>query len=120
MPEPTDIPAVKPGVLGEYAPDPADPTDKCFGLYLVIGGRSVFVDIREDKYLEQRKAKALTLFASTRELELSLEGFVRENLAFSSRAITYIGLHSKNLDQGEVFWEPTGYTLLKGLSFVLE
>ncbi|HEX5788576.1 MAG TPA: hypothetical protein VFY03_10370, partial [Woeseiaceae bacterium] len=86
--------AVKLGVLGVYAPDPADSSDECYGLYLLIGGQAVFVDIREDKHLEQRKLKALDLFAHSKELEASLEQFVRDNPTFASRSVDYIGLHS--------------------------
>ena len=120
MTEPTRSAAVKLGVLGVYAPDPADPSDECYGLYLLIGGQTVFVDIREDKHLEQRKLKALDLFAHSKELEASLRKFVRDNPTFGSRSVGYIGLHSKNLEQGEVFWDPTGYTVLRGLTFALE
>ena len=117
---PTSVAAPQLGVLGVYAPDPADPADECYGLYLLINGQSVFVDIREDKYLEQRKLRALHLFAHTNELEASLKHFLRVNPAFASRSVGYIGLHSNNLEQGEVFWEPTGYTVLRGLVFALE
>ena len=120
MAEPIDNAAVTLGVLGVYAPDPADPSDECYGLYLLIAGQSVFVDIREDKYLAQRKLKALDLFAHTKELEVSLEQFVRHNPMFASRSVGYIGLHSNNLEQGEVFWDPEGYTVLRGLTFALE
>jgi hypothetical protein len=108
------------GVLGNYAPDQNDLEDECYGLYVQIGQHSVFIDIREDKYLEQRKLKAMQLFENSKALETSLDTFVHANPAFESRSVSYIGLHSKNLDQGEVFWGPTGYTLLRGLSFVLE
>jgi hypothetical protein len=108
------------GVLGNYAPDSNDPEDECYGLYLQIDQHSIFVDIREDKYLEQRKLKALQLVENCKTLQISLENFVLSNPTFKSRSVSYIGLHSKNLDQGEVFWDPTGYTLLRGVSFVLE
>src|SRR4051812_40690462 len=104
-------------MLGVYAPDAADPSDKCYGLYLRIAGHLVFVDIREDKHLEQRKLKALELFAQSEQLGVSLERFVRENPTYASRSVGYIGLHANNLDQGEVFWDPTGYTVLRGLTF---
>jgi len=108
------------GMLGNYVPDSNDSDDECYGLYLHLGKLSVFVDIREDKYLEQRKLKALQLFENCKLLQMSLDNFLLLNPVFKSRTLVYIGLHSKNLDQGEVFWEPTGYTLLKGTSFVLE
>lgn len=120
MTEPTHSEAVELGALGVYAPDPADPSDECYGLYLLIGGQSVFVHIREDKHLEQRKLRALDLFVHSKELEASLEQFVRDNPTFASRSVGYIGLHSNNLEQGEVFWNPIGYTALRGLTFALE
>src|SRR5689334_12230582 len=115
MAEPTHNAAVTLGALGVYAPDPADPSDECYGLYLLIGEQPVFVDIREDTYREQRKLKALDLFAHSKELDASLKQFVRANPTFASRSVGYIGLHSNNLEQGEVFWDPTGYTVLRGL-----
>ena len=108
------------GVLGNYAPDENDPEDICYGLYLKIGQYNVFVDIREDKYLEERKLKAIQLYENSIELQGCLEKFIHANPEFKSRSLRYIGLHSKNLEQGEVFWEPDGYTLLKGLLFVSE
>jgi hypothetical protein len=112
--------AVTLGVLDVYAPDRADPSYECYGLYLSIGAQPVFVDIRQDMRLEQRKLKAMDLFVHSKELEASFERFIADNPAFSTRSVRYIGLHSKNLEQGEVFWDPTGYTLLKDLTFVLE
>ena len=117
-PEPTsELPL---GVLGRYAPDSADPSDLCFGLYVRIGAELVFVDIREDKLLEQRKLRALALFNQSEELEASLKSFLRKNPEYAPRSLAYIGLHAKNLEQGEVFWDPSGYTILRGTTFELE
>jgi hypothetical protein len=106
------------GVLGTYVSTPED--DECYGLYLRINQQPVFVDLREDTFLEERKFKAQQLFSHSEQLERSLEILLLDNPEFRSRKIACLGLHSKNTDQAEVFWEPTGYTLLKGLSFVLE
>lgn len=108
------------GALGNYAPDENDQEDICYGLYLKISQYNVFLDIREDKYLEKRKLKAIQLYENSIELQRSLEIFIHANPEFKSRSLSYIGLHSKNLEQGEVFWEPDGYTLLKGLLFISE
>ena len=108
------------GVLGNYAPDENDPSDESFGLYIKLGRHNVFVDIREDESLEQRKAHALYLADHSKELERSLEEFISKCSVYESRSVSYIGLHSKNLEQGEVFWDPEGYTLLRGLTFELK
>ena len=117
-PEPTTEPPL--GVLGRYAPDSADPSDLSYGLYIRIGTQLAFVDIREDKFLEQRKLKAVALFDQSKELETSLETFLRSNPEFVPRSLAYIGLHATNLEQGEVFWDPAGYTILRGTTFELE
>jgi len=105
------------GVLGVYEDD-AD--DEVYGLYIELGGGRVLVDIREDKLKAQREERALYLAARTAQLEASLAAFVSAHSEFASRQLATIGLHSKSIEQGEVFWEPTGYTLLKDLEFVLE
>jgi hypothetical protein len=51
------------------------------------------------------------------QLNLQLDLFLKANPEFAARSIAYIGLHSKNIEQGEVFWDPDGYTLLKGTTF---
>ena len=104
------------GVLETYLID----GDECFGLYIQLNEHRVFVDIKEDKYLDARKEKALNLFANQQLLANSLSLFVQANPIFATRQPATIGLHAKSLDQGEVFWNPTGYTLLKGLTFELE
>lgn len=78
----------------------------------------MFVDIREDKMIEKRKEFARYLANSTDSLETSLDEFVRANPDYSSKQIATIGLHAKTADQGEVFWDPRGYTTLKGLEFL--
>ena len=104
------------GVLGNYVVDDT----KSFGLFVELNEHVVFVDLRADKYLELRKTKALQLFKNRQQLGQSLSMFVLANPAFRDRQVAYIGLHSKDLEQGEVFWDPSGYTLLKGLSFELD
>jgi hypothetical protein len=101
------------GIIGDYEVD----GDECFGLYIQINQHKVFVDIREDKYLELRKVKAQALFAAQEQLGKALTAFLDANPPFRDRKLAYIGLHSKNIEQGELFWEPQGYTLLKGLCF---
>ena len=105
------------GVLGVYE-DEID--DECYGLYVELGGRRVLIDIREDKLKDQREARALYLASHTAPLEASLAAFLARHPDYDARQLASIGLHSRDIEQGEVFWEPTGYTLLKGLEFVLE
>lgn len=102
------------GQLGQYDLD----GDRLYGLFIRLSSRPVFVDIREDQWLEQRKEKATFLHQNTIELERSLESFLSSHPEFRARTMNSIGLHSKDLDRGEVFWDPTGTCLLKGLQFV--
>lgn len=104
------------GVLGNYVVDDTE----SFGRFINLDEHVAFVDLREDKYLELRKAKAIQLFENRQQLARSLSMLVVANPTFRDRRVAYIGLHSKDLEQGEVFWDPSGYTLLKGLSFELE
>jgi hypothetical protein len=103
----------KPGVLDHYDID----SDNCYGLFVVIGGKHVFVDLREDHYIDDREKFARYLYKNSDELEKNLAEFVKLHPEFSSRQINSIGLHSDTLDQGEVFWTPDGYTGLKGVEF---
>lgn len=102
------------GQFGRYAVD----GDQCYGMYIKLSGKPVFIDIREDSQLEERKRRALTLYENAVALDESLKQFVLANSEFRPRQLTTIGLHSEDLEQGEVFWEPDGYTLLKGFKFV--
>jgi len=102
------------GVLDRYTLDSTD----VYGLFVSLKSKPVFVDIREDRFLEKRKAFARFLSDSTSALEKNLNDFIETHPEFSTRHIVYIGLHAKEIDQGEVFWEPEGYTGLKGLEFL--
>lgn len=113
MPSPRNDVTPPFGVLDRYEVD----GDECFGLYIQVNDQTVFVDIKEDKQVELRKARAQDLFAAQAQLGVALSAFLEASPAFRDRQIAYIGLHSKDLQQGEVFWDPEGYTLLKGLSF---
>jgi hypothetical protein len=103
-------------VLGEWVVD----STPSYGLYLKLGEHLVFVDLRKDKYFEHRKRKVLELVDQEQRLADNLASFVLANPSFGARQVAYIGIHSKDMERGEVFWNPEGYTLLKGLSFVLE
>lgn len=105
------------GVLGEYDIEDDGELDS-YGLYIRLRGGPVFVDIKEDRYVETRKQKALALYESSAIVEQNLERFISENPAFQSRIPMTIGLHSKDLDRAEVFWDPDGYTLMNGFDFV--
>ena len=104
------------GVLGHYELDQTP----SYGLFISLLGSSVFVDVKEDNLLGEREVFAKYLADNTHELENSLSHFLATNPSFADRQISEIGLHSKVLDQGEVFWEPTGYTSLDGLVFSLD
>lgn len=106
-------PAHEIGVLGHYEID----STQVYGLFVSLGGKPVFVDIREDNLIEKRKEFARFLTHNTDTLETSLNEFTQAHPDYSSRQIATIGLHAKTLDQGEVLWDPEGYTRLKGLEF---
>lgn len=101
------------GVLGNYVVDETP----SFGLFIRIRDQPVFVDIKQDRLADFRKFRAVFLHEHQTELDEQLGLFVQANPQFATRSIQYIGLHSENLEQGEVFWDPDGYTLLMGLTF---
>lgn len=101
------------GVLGEYILD----MTKLYGMFIKLSDISTFMDIKKDKYFEKRKEYARFLFEHKVELEISLNKFLDRNPEFKSKKITGIGLFSKDLNQGEVFWDPGGYTIFRGLEF---
>jgi hypothetical protein len=102
------------GQLGTYDVD----GDKLYGLFIELKGRPVFVDIREDSLLDERKQRAAFLHDNTAALERSLDDFQRQHSDFRTRVVGIIGLHSKDIDRGEVFWDPEGTCLLQGLRFI--
>ena len=102
------------GRVGEYVVD----STPSFGLFIELQEQPVFVDIRKDRFVEGRKARAEYLFRHQSELNESLDRFLAENPDFRPKKLTYIGLHSDDLEQGELFWSPSGYTILRGLEFV--
>lgn len=105
------------GVLGSYAVD-GDPSDLSYGLYIQLNDRPVFIDIREDSQLAERRRRAIELHENQKALEESLRRFTAENPKFQHSAVASIGLHASDLQQAEVFWDPDGYTLIRGLDFV--
>ena len=113
----TNEPKINFGVLGDHHVDgEADGTE--FGLYISLNGKATFIDLKIDSFLEQRKKHANFLFVNQRVIEANLNDFMKRNANFSQRVVNSIGLHSKNLTQGEVFWDPDGYTILQELQFV--
>ncbi len=104
------------GVLGSYIVD----STESYGLFMTINGKAVFVDIREDSLIKEREKQALSLFQNVEKIEKSFNDFLSSNSAYQSKELVYIGLHSSKLDEGEVFWEPDGYTKLKDMQFVVE
>jgi len=102
------------GKLGRFTID----GDESFGLFLELAKAPVFVDLREDEQIENRKTRALYLADNVRALESSLAAFRAKNTEFLQRQPTYIGLHSSDPETAEVFWEPDGHTALRGLEFV--
>jgi len=103
------------GVLDTYEID----GEESYGLFLRLPSQQglVFIDIRTDSLLEERKSHALHLFRASSELSEGLVEFRALHPEYADRDVGSIGLHARVLEQGEVFWDPEGYTVLKGLSF---
>jgi hypothetical protein len=102
-------------VLGKLGPYPAEDG---YGLYIRLQERIVFVDIREDDCLKERELYAAMLQEGSVELSRNLAAFQKSNPEFGVRTVNSIGIHSHEHQRGEVFWSPSGYTLLKGLQFL--
>lgn len=101
------------GVLGDYLVDKTP----SFGLFILLNKHRVFVDIRRDDLLELRKSRAKFLYEHQEQLTEQLTKFIANNPEFAGRIPEIIGLHSKDIEQAEVFWNPDGHTSLKGLVF---
>ena len=102
------------GRVGEYVVD----STPSFGLFIELQKQPVFIDIRKDRFVEGRKAQAEYLFQHQSELNDNLNRFLSENPDYRSKRLAYIGLHSDSLEQGELFWDSAGYTILRGLNFL--
>lgn len=88
-----------------------------FGLFIRLRDWPVFVDIKQDRLEVARRERAQFLHHHEAELNVQLELFLKANPEFAARSIASIGLHSKDVERGEVFWDPEDYTLLKGTTF---
>lgn len=108
--------AIEYGKLADYVID----GDDMYGLYLRLCGWSVFVDVRQDEQLEARKIRAYGLFENSSLLENSAKEFLLANPGYAKCTISIIGLHSADINQCEVFWEPERYTLIRGYVFVAD
>jgi len=106
------------GVIGSYALD-GDMKDLSLGMFIHLQGRPVFISIREDEHLEARKQTAQKLHKESEKLEANLKQFLLKNPIYADRTLSSIGLHSDDLERSEVFWNPDGYTLMKGFEFVV-
>jgi hypothetical protein len=102
------------GRVGEYVVD----STPSFGLFIELQKEPVFIAIKKDRFVEERKARAEYLFQHQSELNDNLSQFLSENPDYRSKRLMYIGLHSDSLEQGELFWSPAGYTILRGLNFL--
>lgn len=104
--------------LGELKEHTLEDGEIGYGLYVGLEGRPVFVDIRRDANIEARKMFALALWQNSEALAESLSTFKSRNKEYIARNVLTIGIHADDAEQGEVFWEPDGYTQLRGLSFL--
>jgi hypothetical protein len=102
------------GRVGEYVVD----STPSFGLFIELQEQPVFIDIRKDHLIEERRARAEYLFQHQSELNDNLHRFLNENPDYRSKRLAYIGLHSDSLEQGELFWNTAGNTVLRGLEFL--
>ncbi len=110
---PVDAPPPRCGVLGHHEVDGAPG----YGVFLMLRGLPVLIDLREDEWLAQREVQAMFLHTQQAALERGLDAFIAAHPEFAGRTIVAIGLHAATITQGEVFWEPTGHTRLNGLDF---
>jgi hypothetical protein len=101
------------GLLGEYVLD----STESYGLFMKLIDMPIFVDIRVDKFIEQRKRHAIFLFENRGMLEDNLREFLDKNPSYHDKKIEYICIHSKKIDQCNVLWIPDGHTALVGLNF---
>ena len=108
-----DLSSYELGVLDHYTVD----STKSYGLFVSLSGKHVLVDIREDRFIDERREFARYLSDNSDKLEKNLNEFIESHPEFLSRQIDSIGLYSTALDQGEVSWDPDDYTGLKGLEF---
>ncbi|MBS9781080.1 MAG: hypothetical protein KGV56_01155 [Gammaproteobacteria bacterium] len=92
---------------------------KCFGLFIKLFNQPVFIELREDNLLEKRKKQALYLSKNTRSLERNLNIFLEENPTYKEKKLEAILLCYDDVTLGDVFWEPTGNTSIKALTFTL-
>ncbi|WP_444956867.1 hypothetical protein [Microbulbifer sp. ZKSA002] len=107
------MPSFEYGVLGQYIID----STYSYGMFIELLGRPVFIDVKKDGCLSRREEYAKFLYEHIGELEANLRKFCRGGVGFDSKFIDYIGLHSPQMEEGEVFWSPEGYTKLYGLDF---
>ncbi|MET0550443.1 MAG: hypothetical protein ABW002_14365 [Xanthomonas sp.] len=103
------------GRLGEFDVD----DELCYGMYICLNSNPIFIDIRKDGFLRQRESYAQYLHKNSNNLERNLSDFIAMNPEFSSKSINSLGLHSLEMPekQAEVFWDPEGYSQLRGLEF---
>jgi hypothetical protein len=102
------------GTIAEFVVD----STKLYGMYIDLNRTPVFIDIKQDALIDKRKQYATLLRESGVQLEKSLKLFLELKPDFRAKRLAYIGLHSTELDAGEVFWEPDGHTLLRGTQFL--
>lgn len=103
------------GRLGDFNVD----DELCYGMYISLNSGPIFIDIRKDDFLRQRENYAQHLYKNSYDLEKNLKKFIAMNPEFSSRSINSLGLHSLEMPekQAEVFWDPEGYSQIRGLEF---
>lgn len=102
------------GIIGRYHWDETD----WYGLFITLNNKKIFIDIKEDEFIDDRLEYAKLLLANKSTLEKSLLKFYSHNLKFKNKNIDGIGLYSKKMKQGEVSWDFEGYTLLKEYDFL--
>lgn len=97
------------GKLGVYE---LDMGDECFGLYLELFDHKVFMDLKEDSLLEERKKISLSLCSQSAKLEHLITKNNQQLLVNKEYKIHSLALHSENLNQLEIFWGGGEYTTL--------
>ncbi len=92
---------------------------ECFGLFIKIFNKPIFIELKEDSLLEKRKQQALHLSENPHTLEENLNIFLKENPVYQEKKFDVILLCYDDITLGDIFWEPTGHTSIKDLIFTL-
>ena len=108
-------PHVQKGVVDHYRVEAGD--EEWYGLYTVVDGRAVFIDILEDHAREDRVSYAIFLHENRATLTAAIHDLRARNSIYRDRVIQLLTIHEESPRRGEIIWAPSGVSLLAELSF---